>query len=326
VIGVLGQRIEAEGLRDSIHAPRLRNGLEAPDQQLARVLLVVRALVVHAQHRQVRRDLRDRLGDDVEVLGGMQRDRHARRAAERVRPHAGADDDRIGGHVARLRVDADRTTLLDADAGDLRVLEDLRAAHARAAREGLRRVDRVRLTVFPDEDAADEVADLEQRPALADLAGREMIDLEAEGLAHRGAAVQLLETRRRLRDADRAVLLEARRLPRLRFQRAVQLGRVLGELREVARGAQLPDQAGRVPRRAAGQLLPFEQHDVGDADLRQVISDGAAGHAAADDDHVRMGRKRHRTGTQRARGDGRSSFTGQRRRISSWIASGMCVG
>ena len=294
VLGVLGQRIEAERLRDAVHAPGLGDGLEAADEQLAGVLLVVRTFVVDAQHRQVRRYALDGLGDDVEMLRGVQRDRDPRRTAELPRPHAGADDDRIRRDVTRLGVDADRPPLLDADARDLRVLEDLGAAHARAAREGLRRVDGVGLTVLADEDAADEVAHLEQRPPLADLGRREQIDLETEGLAHRGAAMELLEPRRRLRDADRAVLLEARRLPRLGLERAVELGGVLGELRQVARGAQLADETRRVPGRTAGELLAFEQDDIGDADLRQVVGDRAAGHAAADDDHVRMAGQGHR--------------------------------
>jgi hypothetical protein len=56
---------------------------------------------------------------------------------------------------------------------------------------------------------------------------------------------------------------------------------------------QLPDQAGRMPGRAAGQLLAFEQHDVGPAELGQVIGHRAAGDAAADDDHAGILRNSH---------------------------------
>ena len=76
----------------------------------------------------------------------------------------------------------------------------------------------------------------------------------------------------------------------LGLERVVQVGRVLREFGEVARGAQLPDQSGSVPGGAAGELLALEQDDVGDADLRQVIGDRAAGDAAPDDDDVRVPR------------------------------------
>ena len=294
VLRILGQRIEAEGLGDAAHAPGLGDGLEAADQQLAGIFLVIRTFVVDAQHREVRRHRRDRLGDDVEVLCGMQRDGDTGRTAEFARPHAGADDDGVRRDVAGFGVDTDRAPLLDPDACDLGVLEDLGAAHPRTAGEGLRGVDGVGLAVLADEDAADEITDLEKRPTLMDLGGREQIDLESEGFAHRGAAIEFLETRVGLGDADRAVLLEARRLPGLGFERSIELRGVLGELGQVTRGAQLADEARRVPSGSAGELLALEQDDVGDTDLRQMIGDRTAGHSAADDDHVGMTGEGHR--------------------------------
>ena len=293
VLRVLGQRIEAEGLGDAVHTPGLRDGLETADQQLAGVFFVIGTFVVDAQHREVRRHGGDRLGDDVEMFGRVQRDGDAGRTPELARPHAGADHDGVRRDVTGFGVDTDRAPLLDADARDFGVLEDLGAAHARASGEGLRGVDGVGLAILADEDAADEITHLEQRPALADLGGREQIDLQSEGLAHRSAAIELLETRMGLCDADRTVLLEAGRLSGLGLERPVELRRVLGELGEVARGAQLADEPRRVPGRPAGQLLALEQDDIGDADLRQMIGDRAAGHTAADDDHVRMTGKGH---------------------------------
>src|SRR3546814_12759069 len=48
--------------------------------------------------------------------------------------------------------------------------------------------------------------------------------------------------------------------------------------------SELADEAGGVPGGAAGELAPLQQQHVGDAEPRQVIRDGAAGDAAADDD------------------------------------------
>ena len=78
------------------HAPGLGHGLEGADQQLAGVFLVVGAFVGTRTHRHVARQVRDRLGDDVEMLGRMERDVDADRAAELARPHAGGDHDRVG--------------------------------------------------------------------------------------------------------------------------------------------------------------------------------------------------------------------------------------
>ena len=72
--------------------------------------------------------------------------------------------------------------------------------------------------------------------------------------------------------------------------RAVQqLGGVFGELGHPPRRAQLADQPGRMPGRAAGELLALQQHHVGDAELGQVIGDRAADDAAADDDDIGAG-------------------------------------
>ena len=73
MLEILGQGIEAEILGNAPVAPRLGVGLEAAEQQLAGILLVVGALVAHEQHGQVARQLGDGLGDDVEMLGRVQR-------------------------------------------------------------------------------------------------------------------------------------------------------------------------------------------------------------------------------------------------------------
>ena len=183
----------------------------------------------------------------------------------------------------------DRPALLDQDALDLDALDDPRAALARALGEGLRRVDRVGLPVLGQEHAADRVADLEQRVARLDLGRADHLDREAEALGHRGAALQLLEPLGVQGEADRAVLLEPGRLPGLGLERVQQLGGVFGELGHPPRRAQLPDQPGRMPGRAAGELLALEQQHVGDAEPGQMIGDRAADDAAADDDDVRAG-------------------------------------
>jgi hypothetical protein len=48
--------------------------------------------------------------------------------------------------------------------------------------------------------------------------------------------------------------------------------------------AQLPDQTGGMPGRAAGEAALFEQHDIRPTELGQVIGNRAADNAAADND------------------------------------------
>ena len=72
---------------------------------------------------------------------------------------------------------------------------------------------------------------------------------------------------RRLRDVEAAALLPAGREARLLLERRVELDAVAAHARRIARRARLPDETGRMPRRAAGELALLEQHDVADAEL-----------------------------------------------------------
>ena len=112
----------------------------------------------------------------------------------------------------------------------------------------------------------------------------EHLDFDAEGLGHRGAALNSSQRSSVSARADRADLAEAGGDAGLGLQPGVKLGRIFREPGQVLRGAQLADQPGRMPGRAGCELLALQQHDVGPAELGQVIGDGAAGHAAADDD------------------------------------------
>ena len=66
-------------------------------------------------------------------------------------------------------------------------------------------------------------------------------------------------------------------------------GRIFRQFGQVARGAQLADEARRMPGGAGRQLLPLQHHDIGDAILGQVIGNRAADNAAADDDDIGAG-------------------------------------
>src|SRR5262249_49272502 len=91
-------------------------------------------------------------------------------------------------------------------------------------------------------------------------------------------------------EAQAAVHLPSRGLSGFLFQVGVELDAVLQELRDVGRGPQLSDQAGRMPSRSARQLVPLEQNDFAPAELGQVVSRTAPYDAATDNDGTRRRR------------------------------------
>ena len=73
------------------------------------------------------------------------------------------------------------------------------------------------------------------------------------------------------------------RLTGLGLQPSIQLDGVFEHARRVARRTQLADETGGVPGRAVGELVLFEQHDIGLAHRGQVVGDAAPDDPATDD-------------------------------------------
>ena len=83
--------------------------------------------------------------------------------------------------------------------------------------------------------------------------------------------------------------LPAGRKPGFGLEPLVEIDRIFEHAGDRGRRAQLPDQPGRMPGRARGQLALFEQHHVRLVVARQVIGGRAADDAAADDDDLGVG-------------------------------------
>ena len=132
--------------------------------------------------------------------------------------------------------------------------------------------------------------DVEMRIHRLDFVGRNFAHVDIEGAGERGLPVDLVLALFGQRHGDRADLAHAGGDAGLGLELDVEVGRIFREPRHVLRAAQLADQAGGMPGRARGQLLALEQHDVGPAELGQMIGDRAAGDAAADDDRACLGR------------------------------------
>ena len=158
----------------------------------------------------------------------------------------------------------------------------------------LRHVGRIDLGVVRQPQRAEQIVGAHHGIFCRRLGDRNDLAGDALRARRRMNALEQRHALGRARDQHRAALLPAGRLPGLGFELLIELGRILHEPRHVLVRAQLPDQSGRMPGRAAGQPPLLQQHDVAPAVLGQVIGDRAADDAAADDDGARAIGKRMR--------------------------------
>jgi len=132
MIEILRQFAEFEILGNSVERPGLGARFESAEQQLAGVLLVIGAGVGVAQHGQVGRQAGEGLGDDIEVLAGLQRRADAGALGERAGPQPRRQHDDVGGDLALVGDYTSRARPVRLDRCDIDVLEHFRAAHRRA--------------------------------------------------------------------------------------------------------------------------------------------------------------------------------------------------
>jgi hypothetical protein len=116
-------------------------------------------------------------------------------------------------------------------------------------------------------------------------------DLEGHPDLGRDAAdpFELVQAVTRAGEPDGTRLVEARRLTRLVPERAVELDARAQEGHQVVARRVLRQEAGRMPCRAARELVGLEQNGIRGAEPRQVVEDARAGDAAPDDGHPRLG-------------------------------------
>ena len=306
VIPVLLEQLELERVGQRVgRDPRLGVRLEAADHQPADLLLDVGVAVRVAQDREVPVDPVDLLGDHVEVLGRVQRHGHPGQCADRLGPLAGAVDHDLRLDVPPAGADAGDGVVLGEDAGDAGALGDRDALVAGTAGQRGGQVGRVGAAVAGQPDRAFEVVVAQDRVELFRSPRADQLAVELVGLGGGGGPSQLGHAVLRAGDRDSAAAPEAGAQAGLLLEPLVQLAGVLDQPGSVLRGAQLADQAGRVPGGAAGQLPLLEQQHVGPAQLGQVVGDAGADHAAADDHHAGPGRQvSHLSG--HPRGAGRS--------------------
>ena len=291
VFEVLRQFTELEVVRHSVQPPGLGRALEPANQQLAGVLLVVSALLLHTHHRQALGQALYRFGNDVEMLAGLQRNIDAGQFAHVATPQPRAVDDNIGRDFALIHPHARHPAIGLGDARHFHVLDDPHAALPRALGHRQCDIAGIGLAVGGDVEAERDVASLQQRIHRLHLGRGENRAVEPVHPHGRGQPLHLLGPLVGDRDQQGTHAPEAGGKFRLFFDLGVEVGGRGGEPLHGRRMPPLPDQPRRVPGGAGGERLALQQHDVGPAELSEMIGDRAACDPAADDDGAGVGGK-----------------------------------
>ena len=175
VVPILRQKLEFEIVRDGADVPRFGDRLEATHDQAADFLLVIDVAVGVAHDRQVRAHARDRAGDDVEMLRGIERYVCSGQSAEFARPLSRAIGDRLAAHlsvaVACAVAHARDMAAFDDYSDELRILDDSHAAHPGTAGERLGQIGGIRLAVAGNPDGAREIVGAQERIDLPGFCG-----------------------------------------------------------------------------------------------------------------------------------------------------------
>ncbi len=279
---------EMESLGDSVFRPGLRVQLEGAHDQAADFFLVVDQPVGIAHRRQIARHSRNRLGDQVLVPHRNQRHVDAGKPAHLARPLSGAVDRHLADNTSFGGFDGADPAVLQGNAGDRAILDDLGAGHARAARQGLGDIRGVRLAVAGRVGGADDVGGIHDRPELQGLVAADDVHLHAEAFRRGHQPLDLDQAFLRTGEPQAARHLPARGLAGLGLEALVKFDAVRQQPGDVGVGAQLADQPGGMEGGPARQFVALEQHHVLPAQPGQMIGDRAADDTAADDDRASL--------------------------------------
>ena len=104
-----------------------------------------------------------------------------------------------------------------------------------------------------------------ERPDLLELRGRELVDLDADGLGDAGVIHELVPAVGGARQADVGAAREADMLAGFLLELAVELDRIFVNLPDRIGHVEERQEARRVPGRAGGELLALDEERVGDA-------------------------------------------------------------
>jgi hypothetical protein len=194
----------------------------------------------------------------------------------------------LAGDVAFVGPDQPLAGRLLLDPDHARLTVDFGAAGARAPGQRLGQIGRLDVAVLGMTDRADEPLDVAERPDLLHLLRRQELDLDPYGRGDAGILVILVHPVAVHGETDVGHFGEADALSGLLFQRLVERHRMLMDLADRIAHVEERQEARGVPGRAAGELLPLDQHDIRPALPGKLIEGRDPDRAAADHHHARL--------------------------------------
>ncbi len=173
-----------------------------------------------------------------------------------------------------------------AQAVDPRVAVDLGTGHAGADRVGVGDTGRIDMTLDRVVQRADEVLVLHEREQRLRLLRTDQLELHAEVAAAGLGHPQEVHADLGVGEHQPTGQVDAAVLAGDALELLVELDRVLLQLRHVRVAVERVHATGRVPRGAGGELLAFEQDDIGPSGAGEVVQDAAPDDATADHDDL----------------------------------------
>ena len=228
------------------------------------------------------------LGDDILVLYGNDRHikaNHRARAAGKV---AGRGNDVLAGDVALIGLDQPFAIGLLNNAGHGGLTIDGRATVTRAACEGLGQVGGLDIAVIRMLDRAQQVVGLAQGPDFLDLVRGQELDVNTDGLGHTRIIFVLVHPVLGPGQTDVADIAKADLQIGLGLKGGIEAHRIFVHLANRVAQIEQGQQARRVPGRAGGQLLAFDQNHIAPAQLGQMVKGADTDDSAANDDRTRV--------------------------------------
>ena len=166
---------------------------------------------------------------------------------------------------------------------------DLGPARPRARRIGMGHARRVHVAAIGFIHDRSDAVEIHQRVQIARFVTGDFIEIHAIELGLGRLQPELMFTRLGLRQIERAGLKHATALPGLGLQLFVEVHGIVLDAADISVVMQPVDIRRRVPCGARGQLVPLQQDNIAPSQLRQVIENRAADHAAPDHNSLSMG-------------------------------------
>ena len=223
------------------------------------------------------------------MLHGQDRELEAHHPAHFTGPQAaGVDDVLRMDRVAVLDQDVPRPVRTLRQPRHQGVLADLRAGQLGTLHVGAGDAGRIDVTLDPVVQRTDEVLGVHHREEVPGLGWRDHLEFHPEVAAPGDGHAEEVHPVLRVGQHQPAAEVDRAALAGDLLDLLVEVDRVLLEARDVRVAVEGVHAAGRVPRRACGELAAFEKHDILPARLRQVVQDARADDSTADDDSLEL--------------------------------------